>query len=291
MADDISPALKNIKGIVKERAERKEEWIFRKEDFPSLSSKPQKYEYAKVGDYIKTGVKGLDEMIEKGIPKGHAVLIAGGAGSGKTILSLQIINSGCSEGKKCLYMSFEESEESLRQHMRDFGWDASVFEKKRLLVIRRSSIFDINRSLEAMVAKSKGELLIDVSPIILPEGFVPDIIIVDSLTAIASAFTGKETYRSYIEHLFRYFEEMGITSFLITETDQMPTVFSPTGAEEFLADGVIVLYNIRKGDIRENAIEILKMRGVKHSKKIVAMRIVAKSGVEIYPEQEIFSGI
>jgi circadian clock protein KaiC len=238
-------------------------------------------------EYIKTGIKGFDDIFEKGIPKGAAVLIAGGAGSGKTIMCLQILHNAVKDGKNCLYMTFEESEERLKEHMADFGWEVEKSGGK--FVIKRYSIFDISRTLEAMMAKSEGELLIDVKPLILPSNFKPDIVVVDSLTAIASAFAGKESYRSYIEHLFRYFESLDVNSFLITETKQVPDIYSPTGVEEFLADGVVVLYNKRKGDIRESAIEVLKMRGVKHLKKVVAMRITEK-GIEIYPEQEVFGG-
>lgn len=241
-------------------------------------------------NYIKTGIKGFDELFEKGIPKGNAVLIAGGAGSGKTIMCLQIIADAAKRGEKCMYMSFEESEDRLRRHMREFGWSPEGLEKKGNLVIKRFSVFDIARSIDALLAKKKGELLIDVKPVILPEGFRPNKVVVDSLTSIASAFVGNDTYRSYVEQLFRFFEEMGTTSFLITETEQIPKIFSPTGVEEFLADGVVVLYNIRKGDIRENAIEVLKMRGAKHKKKIVAMQITSQ-GIEVFPEQEVFSGI
>src|SRR3989344_2195754 len=225
-------------------------------------------------EYVKTGVKGFDELFEKGIPKGANVLLAGGTGSGKTIFGLQIIAIAAKNRKKCLYMSFEEPEEHLREHMEDFGYKPADMEKKGNLVIKRFSIFDISRSLDALIAKSKGELLIDVKPIIIPKNFKPDMIVVDSLSAIASAFAGREhSYRSYIEHLFRFFESMGSTVFLITETMQTPEVYSRSGMEEFLADGVIVLYNIRKGDTRESAIEVLKMRGVKHTKKVVAMQI------------------
>jgi circadian clock protein KaiC len=251
----------------------------------------KKPEHEKMRSYIKTGVRGFDDLFEKGIPKRSNILLAGGAGSGKTLLGLQVLYNAARAGKKCFYMSFEESEDRLREHMEDFGWSSRDLEAKGNLMIKRFSIFDVGRSLDALHAKAKGELLIDIDPIIIPEGFQPDFIVVDSLTAIASAFAGHDTYRSYIESLFRYFESIGATSFLITETEQMPTVFSPTGVEEFLADGVIVLYNIRKNDIRENAIEILKMRGAKHLKKIVAMRVVPGSGIEVYPEQEIFSGI
>ena len=241
-------------------------------------------------EYIKTGIPGFDGLFEKGIPKGNSVLVAGGAGSGKTIMCLHILAEAAKKGEKCLYMSFEESEERLRKHMTEFGWNPKELERKGNLLIKRFSIFDISRSIEAMVAKKKGELLIDVEPVILPKGFRPDKVVVDSLSSIASAFAGSDTYRSYIEQLFRFFERMGTTSFLITETEQVPTVFSPSGVEEFLADGVVVLYNIRKGDIRESAIEILKMRGARHKKKIVAMQVTSR-GIEVFPEQEVFSGI
>lgn len=231
-------------------------------------------------------------MFEKGIPKGAEVLVAGGTGSGKTIMCLQILANACKRGEKCLYMSFEESEEHLRLHMADFGWDAEEFEKKNLLLIKRFSLFDIARSIDALLEKAKGELLIDVEPVLLPGGFKPDWVIVDSLTAISSAFSKKgDTYRSYIEQLFRYFEKLNVNSFLISETKEIPITFSPTGVEEFLADGVIVLYNIRKGNVRESAMEVLKMRGTKHRKNIVAMQIIGGTGIEIYPEQEVFTEI
>ena len=242
--------------------------------------------------FIKTGIEGFDKLLENGIPKGSAVLIAGGTGSGKTIFCLQTLANAAISGEKCLYMSFEESEERLINHMVNFGWKPAVLEKSGNLLIKRMSSHDISRSMEALLAKERGELMIDIKPVILPEGFKPDMIFIDSITAIASSFIGNEkNYRSYIEQLFRYFEKLEATSFLITETEQVPKIFSPTGVEEFLADGVVVLYNIRKGDTRENAIEVLKLRGAKHVKKIVAMQIVDDKGIVVYPEQEVFGGI
>jgi len=238
--------------------------------------------------HILTGVPGFDELLDHGIPKGSAVLVAGGAGSGKTIFCLQTLMYHASRGEKCFYMSFEESEKRLIGHMKDFGWDPEKSIKQDKLKIQRLSPFDITRSVEAMLAKEKGELLIDLEPVVLPGDFEPDFVVVDSLTAVASAFTGTESsYRLYIEQLFRFFEERGSTSFLITETKQAPEIYSTTGVEEFLADGVIVMHNIERGDIRENAIEILKMRGEKHQKKKVAMKITDE-GIIVYPSQDVY---
>jgi len=245
-----------------------------------------------VKDYIFTGIEGFDGMLDEGIPSGNSLIIAGGAGSGKTIFCLQTLINKANEGKKCLYMTLEENEEKLIEHMEDFGWNPRELIKKNKLKILRINPFDITRNVDALLAKQKGELLIDVDPVIMPKDFSnPDFIVIDSLTAIASAFTGKEdSYRIYIEQLFRFLEKTKATSFLITETEQVPKIFSQSGVEEFLADGVIVLYAIKHGNVRENAIEILKLRGAGHKKKIVAMQITGE-GIIIYPEQEVFSEI
>jgi KaiC/GvpD/RAD55 family RecA-like ATPase len=248
----------------------------------------QKLPSAKDSKFIKTNIPGLDTLLVDGIPRGAAVLVCGGTGSGKTILNLQLIANACLEGKKCLCLTLEESEDRLIDHMADFKWDAKKWVDNKQLMFIRLNPFDIMRNVDALLAKEKGELLIDVKPVILPSGFIPDIIIFDSLTAIAAAFIGRQdTYRIYIEKLFRYFEEIGSTNFLISETDQVPKKFSPTGTEEFLADGVLILYSIQRRNMRERAFEVLKMRGVAHQRKIVAMRIIKGSGIEIFPNQEV----
>ncbi|MCH7902575.1 circadian clock protein KaiC, partial [archaeon] len=64
--------------------------------------------------------------------------------------------------------------------------------------------------------------------------------------------------------------------------EQDPKVYSRTGVEEFLADGVIVLYNINKDGKRENALEILKLRSSSHKKGLVPYKITSK-GITIFP--------
>ncbi len=250
--------------------------------------------------FIKTGVPGFDDLFEHGIPKGSSVIIAGGTGSGKTNLCLQILAHHASHGKKCYFMGFEESEEHLMDHMKDFSWEPEKLIDSGNLKIKRfltSEIYYYDKKsgtdIQAMMTKEVDPLLMELEPLSIADsvGFKPDFIVLDSLTAIASTFHGKEqSYRFYVERLFRFFEKIGATTFLVTETQQIPEVFSPTGVEEFLADGVIVIYNIRRQNTRENAIEILKMRGEKHQKKIVAMSITDK-GIVVHPHKEVYSEI
>ena len=245
---------------------------------------------ARGGDFVETGVPGFDELFESGIPKGSTVVFAGGTGSGKTIFCLQTLAYHSNRGEKCFFMSLEESEEKLKRHMEDFGWNPEKLINSGKLVIKSFSPFRVTRNIDALLAKESFDPLLNLESVIL-KGFKPDFFVLDSLTSLASAFTGREySYRIYIDQLFRFFEELGSTNFLITETKQIPEIFSTSGVEEFLADGVIVLYNIRRENIRENAVEVLKMRGEKHQKKIVAMQVTDK-GIVVYPQQEVFGGL
>ena len=78
-------------------------------------------------EYTWTGIKGLDGLFDQGIIRGNAIIIAGGTGTGKTILSLQLMHESLKKGEKCLYMTLEESEGKLISHMRDFGWDGQNY--------------------------------------------------------------------------------------------------------------------------------------------------------------------
>ena len=117
--------------------------------------------------------------------------------------------------------------------------------------------------------------------------FTPDRIAFDSLTALSNAFGSTESYRRYIRYLFERFEKYNSVNFFISETQQDPKIYSMAGIGEFLADGVIVLYNIQSGSSREQALEILKLRSSGHLKQIVPYEITSE-GIKIFPYQEIF---
>lgn len=243
-------------------------------------------------EYFNTKIPGADKLFESGIPKGVAVIIEGGPGSGKTLFCLQSAYNACEQGLKVLYMSFEEPEFRLKNHMESFGWDYKKHEDKGNLMIKRFSAIDIAKSIEALLTEAKKELLIEIQPILIPKNFKPDVIIMDSLTAIASAFSGERyRFRIYMEQLFRYLESNNINSFLITETPH-PTHTGTlskgeTEAVSFLSDGIISIYNVfyRDGH-RDRALEVVKMRGENIMRKIVKMEIT-KKGIIVYPDKPI----
>lgn len=243
-------------------------------------------------EFLRTGIQGFDSLLNPGVPCGTSNLVEGGPGSGKTIFCLNVGINACKQGKKVLYMSFEEPEYRLRNHLKNFGFNAEEYEKKGLLYLKRFNALDIARSVEALLSEAKKELLIDVQPVLIPPEFKPDVVLIDSLSSIASAFAGEENrFRIYMEQLFRYLEGHEITSFLIRETAN-PTHIGATFIEKgeavsFLSDGIIAIYNVLYEDsTRGRALEIIKMRGTDIVRQIVECS-VGKNGFNVYPAKII----
>jgi len=239
---------------------------------------------------LETNIRGFDLLFaEGGIPKGNCVLVAGGTGTGKSTFCRQVCYNLVSQGKNCMYVSFEESINRIERSMNVFGWDARKYIDDGHLLIQKINPLDILRMKFGSIGGSGSatELSYKIKPLIIPKDFHPEVIVVDSLTAIiAASITKEKNYRVYLQQLFGFFEDTGATSFLVAETEPMPTRFSDTGIEEFLADGIVVLYNIQHGDRRENAIEVLKMRYSNHQKKVFSMGIESE-GIKVYPDRQV----
>ncbi len=237
--------------------------------------------------FVPIRVSKFDDLVERrGVERGTTLLVSGGCGTGKSTFCMQSIYNGIMNGEKAVYIVFEESPVKLKRHMqRNFGWDLDKLEREGKLAILKINPFKIARSVEASLIKQRRALLVQVEQLELP--FIPDRIVVDSLSALSVAFMGNnENYRYYIKHMFDSLDQYDSVNFVISETEQDPGVYSRTGIEEFLADGVVVLYNIKVGRSRERGLEILKLRCSNHEKRLVPYQIT-KTGIEILSEKAL----
>ena len=88
-------------------------------------------------DRVKTGIPGLDELIEGGLPRGDTILIAGKAGTGKSILATQFIYKGAIDyDEPGVFVTLEEPPHLIKRNMLRFGMDldALINEGKMSLV-------------------------------------------------------------------------------------------------------------------------------------------------------------
>src|SRR5579864_6729800 len=83
-----------------------------------------------------TGVFGLDEITEGGLPKGRPTLVCGTAGCGKTILAMEFLVRGATEfDEPGVFMAFEETSQELTQNVASMGFDLPALVDKKQLVM------------------------------------------------------------------------------------------------------------------------------------------------------------
>ncbi len=224
-----------------------------------------------------TGIPGLDEVMAGGFEKGSYNLIAGGAGSGKSIFSMQFLVTGIEKfNEPGIYVTFEEKKENVYKHMLEFGWDLEKYEKSGKFAFVEYTPEQVKKMLdegggliESLINKIKAKR-----------------IVIDSITAFGLLFRDELSRRQAILSLIDLMRKWNSTALLTAEFE--PNVEKPSSASiEFEVDSIILLYYPREGDTRKRALEILKMRGTEHSKKIFPLRI-GQNGITIYPKERIF---
>ncbi len=125
---------------------------------------------------VKTGILGLDPIVNGGFPKNSSILIAGPCGTGKTILSIQFLSNAALEGEPGVYLSFEETKEKLIEQCWQFGWDITELENKGLIDIytpRTDDLGEIIGELKERIEKINAKrLVIDSLTTLLEQGLV-----------------------------------------------------------------------------------------------------------------------
>jgi len=228
-------------------------------------------------DRIASGILGLDGVMDGGFRKNSVSLIAGGPGSGKTIFGMQFLVNGVDQfNESGVYISFEQTEAEIIKDMAAFNWSLEEKIKNKKLVILAYTPEQVEK-----VLSTGGGTVRDVI-----ESIGAKRIVVDSLSAFTLLHDDQLAQRKSCIALFESIKKWDCTALLISEKIHLPDEHK-SEVEEFEVDGVILLYNIRRGDVRERALEIFKMRATKHSQKIFPITISNK-GIEVFPDHTIF---
>ena len=83
-----------------------------------------------------TGIEGLDEITNGGLPSGRTTLICGSAGSGKTVIGMEFLVHGILDyDEPGVFVAFEETEKDLSQNVASFGYDLDRLQSEGKLAI------------------------------------------------------------------------------------------------------------------------------------------------------------
>lgn len=231
---------------------------------------------------ISTGIPALDEMLGGGFLPRQVVTIAGPAGSGKTISAIQFIYGNLVRGKKCMFISASDDEESILKHSQGFGWDLARYVKENKLQVIDIKLAESDYSLTSEFLQEHGlvsEYLVQLPKII--KASKAEIIAIDSITEFNDLCTSELERRARLLDLRRIIREKGATALLTAESS--PSGYGTKyGIAEYVTDGLILLGRFHSEDFSQflRTIQILKMRWIGHSRDIRVYDITSR-GIEI----------
>jgi KaiC domain protein len=237
----------------------------------------------------KTGISGLDEILNGGIPKRNVVLLSGGPGTGKSIFSYQYLWSGLQMGEPGIFVALEEHPVQVRINMSQFGWDVRKYEKDGLFAIVDAFTGGIGEA-----AKREKYVVSDVDNI----GEFLDVlrnaiketnaqrIAVDSVSTLYLA--KPDMARKIVMSLKRVLAGLGLTGILVSQVSVTEKGFGGPGVEH-AADGIIRLDLDEVDGQLIRSLIVWKMRGTSHSLKRHRFDIADK-GIVVYPDKIVKLG-
>lgn len=245
---------------------------------------------------VDTGIPGLNELVDGGLPEGRVILVVGGPGTGKTIFCSQFLYEGIyKEKENGVFVSLDENKSHFYSEMKQFGWDFEKAEKEGKFAFidatRMSQVAMLKEKLYKEESRNLRGKLLSIDQLI--EDIRTKIaavkakrVVVDTLAALFYRFPDAVERRTQVVELVQSLADMGVTCLVVTELRHL-SLEREASEEEFLVHGVIMLQTLFSGSTTTRAIQVEKMRGVKVNPSLVPYAI-NQNGVEIFPNMPLF---
>lgn len=233
---------------------------------------------------LSTGIPGLDELIEGGLPRKRSFLVSGATGAGKTIFSMQYLYQGAYlYGEPGIYVTLDERPDLIREDMLKFGWNIKRMEDEKKIVLLDATVTRLG--LDSGEQATYSETSFDHKKLLLE--IIRQVketnakrIVIDSIATLGVYFKDQDMIREAIMEMIYVFSKLGLTAVLVSELDPSTNKYSKYGVEEYIADGVFVLKYLDTGIQGINRTMLIrKMRATKHSSEIHPMEITDNGAV------------
>ena len=191
-------------------------------------------------------------MMMGGFPYPSAILVSGEPGTGKTTLAVQSLFSGASKGERGLYITaISEPQWLVQKFLSSFN-----FYNQELVEREVVTFIDIGSAL----MKNPSEMLNIIKKKI--EQNNPQRVVVDPITPICDMLQWRGETREFVHEFFAFLKAYGCIAIITSEMSYDDIAHS---VEAYMVDGVIVLSYPEEEKVRRKFLEVLKMRGTKHT--------------------------
>ena len=224
-----------------------------------------------------TGIQGLDEITDGGLPRGRPTLVCGGAGCGKTLLAAEFLVRGATLfDEPGVLMAFEETEKELASNVKSIDFDLEgLVRRKKIVVdhvhvepsgIQQSGDYDLeglfvrlNHAIDSIGAKR---------------------VVLDTLEALFACLPNETILRAELRRLFRWLKDKGVTAIITAERGLES--LTRHGLEEYVSDCVILLDHRVNDQIATRNLRVVKYRGSLHGTNEFPF-LIGNSGISVLP--------
>jgi circadian clock protein KaiC len=223
-----------------------------------------------------TGIKGLDEITEGGLPTGRSTLVTGGTCCGKTLLGMEFLVRGARDyGEPGVFMAFEENAEELTENLRSLGFDlAEMVRRKQLLIdavhIQRDEIEETGEyDLEGLFVRLNHAI----------DTIGAKRVVIDTLEVLFASLSAS-ILRTELRRLFQWLKTKGVTAVITAERGE--GMLTRQGLEEYISDCVILLDHRITEQVLTRRLRVVKYRGSSHGTNEYPFLIDAR-GIAVLP--------
>ncbi|MFY9646174.1 MAG: circadian clock protein KaiC [Terriglobales bacterium] len=224
-----------------------------------------------------TGIEGLDQITEGGLPKGRPTLLCGNAGCGKTVLAMEFLVRGATEfNEPGVFMAFEETDKDLSQNVASMGFDLPA------LCARKKLSLDYVR-IERGEIEESGEY--DLEGLFIRLGNAIDSIgakrvVLDTVEALFAGFADTNILRAELRRLFQWLKGKGVSALITAESGDRK--LTRHGIEEYVADCVILLDHRVEDQTSVRRLRVTKYRGTMHGTSEYPF-LIGQTGISVLP--------
>ena len=244
---------------------------------------------------VSTGVSGLDELLVGGYVKGRSTLLAGGPGTGKSILTWHFLYDGVAKGEKGLLVSLDQTSDMIMDDMSDFGWDAKkaidsgdlTLLSGTLKIVPSETSYEYVIGFDHPMLKEKPFTVPRLAELVRKKAAEVDAkrIVIDGIGPLLELAGNRSEIRQLVYGFIRDIVDWESTILLTHEMKASETAQNDE-MPYFICDGVVKLSMLYTGGDYVRTVRIVKMRGANHSMRPVMFKIGSK-GIDAFPDTRL----